>query len=121
MTNVLVVDDMKAEADLISSFLTSEGYAVLIARDGYEALQKVAQQKPDVIISDWMMPKMGGLELCRALKKKPETANIPVIACTAKDRAIDRRWAAKQGVQIYLTKPYTREEILNAVKHVISK
>ena len=119
MKTVLIVDDLKAELDLLSSYIQKEGYLVRTATDGREALQDITYQKPDVIISDWMMPEMGGLELCRNLRRNPDTADIPVIACTVKDRDIDRKWAAKQGVAIYLTKPCTREQIVKAVKSVL--
>jgi two-component system, chemotaxis family, response regulator PixH len=66
-----------------------------------------------------MMPVMGGLELCRHLKKQPETAGIPIIACTVKNRDVDRIWAMKQGIKVYLTKPYTAEQLVSAIKQVI--
>ena len=66
-----------------------------------------------------MMPKMGGLDVCRELKKNPETESIPVIACTAKDRDVDRMWAKKQGINNYVTKPCTQDELVNAVRGVI--
>ena len=119
MKSILVVDDLQAEIDLISSYLKDQGYVVYTASDGKEALGVIEKNKPDAVISDMMMPEMGGLELCRALKKNPSTADIPVIACTVKNRDIDRRWAAKQGVESYLTKPYTRDQILEAVQSVL--
>ena len=119
MKTVLVVDDLQSEIDLISSYLIAEGYAVTSAMDGKDALLKISDLKPDVILSDWMMPEMGGLELCRKLSKNPDTADIPVIACTSKNRDVDRKWASKQGVKVYLTKPYTREQIVDAVKSVV--
>ena len=79
-------------------------------------LEKVTDKKPDAILTDWMMPNMGGLDLCRQLKKKPETADIPVVACTAKDRDVDKMWASKQGVKGYVVKPCTEEEIITAVQ-----
>ncbi len=116
MSQILVVDDMKSELDLISQYITEAGYTVVTAKDGKEALEIVAKSKPDAIVTDWMMPEMGGLDLCRKLKKNPETANIPVVACTAKDRDVDRMWATKQGVKVYVVKPCTSEDILNAIK-----
>lgn len=116
MPNVLVVDDMQSELDLLSQQLSQAGYSVVTAVNGKEALQKVLNSPPDVIVTDWMMPEMGGLDLCRKLKKNPSTSNIPVIACTAKDRDVDRKWAEKQGVHAYLTKPYDKNELLSALK-----
>jgi two-component system, chemotaxis family, response regulator PixH len=119
MSKILVVDDMQAELELICQYLTTAGHTVITAVNGQEALDKAKSDRPDAIVTDWMMPVMGGLELCRHLRKQPETASIPIVACTAKDRDVDRVWAMKQGVKVYLTKPYTAEELLTAVKEVV--
>lgn len=119
MKTILVVDDLKSELDLITEYLTSSGYKVITAINGKEALDKIAAEKPDAIVTDWMMPEMGGLDLCRKLKKNADTATIPVIACTAKDRDVDRMWATKQGVQNYIVKPCSKEDLVNAVKQVV--
>jgi two-component system, chemotaxis family, response regulator PixH len=118
---ILIVDDLKSELDLISEYLSASGYTVTTAINGKEALKKVLDIKPDAIITDWMMPEMGGLDLCRQLKKNPDTANIPVIACTAKDREIDRMWAKKQGVKGYVVKPCSKEDLVAAVEALHNK
>ncbi|MGL4882043.1 MAG: response regulator [Waterburya sp.] len=120
MKTVLVVDDLQAQLNLISGYLKQEGFKVVTAENGNEALVKASAQAPDLVITDLVMPEMSGLEFCRALKKNPETANIPVIACTTKDRDIDKKWAKKQGVVAYLVKPFTREEMINAVKSSVA-
>ncbi len=120
MSKILVVDDMQAELELICQYLTTAGHTVITAVNGQEALDKARSDRPDAIVTDWMMPVMGGLELCRHLRKQPETASIPIVACTAKDRDVDRVWAMKQGVKVYLTKPYTAEELITAVKEVVA-
>ena len=119
MSKILVVDDMQAELELVCQYLTTAGHTVLTAVNGQEALDKARADRPDAIVTDWMMPVMGGLELCRHLRKQPETASIPIVACTAKNRDVDRIWAMKQGVKVYLTKPYTAEELLTAVQAVV--
>ncbi len=113
---ILVVDDMQSELDLISQYLTEEGYTIVTAVNGAEALEKVKQNKPDAIVTDWMMPEMGGLDLARKLRKNPETADIPVVACTAKNRDVDRMWATKQGVAGYVTKPCTKQDLVSALR-----
>ncbi len=113
---VLVVDDVKSELQLISHYLEQGGYAVTVAENGLEALDKVQAEKPDAIVTDLVMPELTGLELCRKLKKDPNTADIPVIACTTKDRKIDQSWAKKQGVTSYLIKPCTAEQLCDAVR-----
>jgi two-component system, chemotaxis family, response regulator PixH len=119
MFKILVVDDMPAQLELICQYLITAGYNIITASNGAEALAKVNKSAPDVIVTDWMMPVMGGLDLCRQLKKKTETSSIPIIACSVKDRDVDRLWAMKQGIQVYLTKPYTAEELISAIQQVI--
>ena len=116
MAKVLIVDDMQSELDLASQYVSGAGYTVVTATNGKEALQKVLSNKPDAIVTDWMMPEMGGMDLCRKLKKNPETATIPVIACTAKDRDVDKKWAQKQGVNAYLVKPYAETDLVSALR-----
>ncbi len=119
MKTILIVDDLKSELDLMANYLTKAGYATITATNGEEALEKTALNKPDGIVTDWMMPKMGGLDICRQLKKNPETVQIPIVACTAKNRDVDKMWAKKQGIKGYVTKPCTQEELVNAVKEAI--
>ena len=119
MRKILLVDDIEAELQLLNNYLTEGGYQVVTALSGKEALEKVSKESFDVIVTDWMMPGMGGLDLCRKLKKKSETANIPVIACTAKDGDVDKMWAKKQGISRYVVKPCTQEELVHTVKTVV--
>lgn len=119
MKTILVVDDMQSELDLIAEYLAQAGYNIITAKNGAEALEQTAKRKPDAIVTDWMMPQMGGLDICRKLRKNPDTADIPVIACTAKNRDVDRLWAKKQGVKAYIVKPCTGQELVNAVKEAI--
>lgn len=120
MKTILVVDDLQAQLNLISGYLEQEGFKVVTAGNGQEALSKALAQIPDLVITDLVMPEMSGLEFCRKLKKNPETASIPVIACTTKDRDMDKQWAKKQGVVAYLVKPFTQEEIVSAVKKSVA-
>lgn len=118
MKQVLVVDDIQSELQLMTSYLEKGGYSVMPVLSGTEALEQLKQQIPDVIITDLVMPEMSGLELCRKIKKNPDTAEIPIIACTTKDRQVDQKWAKKQGVTIYLIKPCTQEQMVDAVESV---
>ena len=113
---VLVIDDVRSELQLISHYLEQAGYSVTTAANGIEALKKIKVDTPDAIVTDLVMPELTGLELCRKLKKDPETAHIPVIACTTKDRKMDRSWAKKQGVARYIVKPCTAEQLADAVR-----
>lgn len=115
---ILVVDDVKSEQDLICHFLEQAGYNVVTANDGSEAIAKVQAQKPDLIVTDLVMPEVTGLEMCRLLKKVPSTADIPIIACTTKDRKMDKMWAKKQGVAAYIVKPFQGEQLLAAIQSI---
>lgn len=119
MVKILVVEDSPSERELITDYLEEGGYTVISAEDAKIALEKTKMQKPDLIITDVVMPGMNGFELCRNLKKNPETKNLPIVVCTSKNQELDKLWGMKQGVDIYLTKPCTREEILRAVRTVV--
>ncbi|EKU99530.1 response regulator [Leptolyngbyaceae cyanobacterium CCMR0082] len=117
--NILVVDDMQAQRDLMSNYLSRAGYNVTTAESGAEALVMVKANKPDIVVTDLVMPEITGLELCRELKRQPDTAAIPVVACTTKDRKMDQNWARKQGVAAYVVKPCTEQELVDAVRSVV--
>ncbi|HIK24498.1 MAG: response regulator [Thermosynechococcus sp. Uc] len=119
MTKVLVVEDMPSEMAFISSLLREAGYMVIEALGAKEALEKISQYKPDVVITDVVMPEMSGFELCRALKKNPETEKLPVVVCSSKNQELDRLWAMKQGADAYVTKPFTRDDLVRALKSVV--
>ena len=118
MTIVLVVEDTASEQDLIVSYLSEGGYTVISANNGQEALKKIETKKPDVVITDLVMPGMSGLELCRSLKKNAENKDVPIVACTSKNQELDKLWGMKQGINVYITKPFSREDILRAVRSV---
>jgi twitching motility two-component system response regulator PilH len=116
MTKVLLVEDNPSQLDLMDSFLRESGHTVIRITDPKSAFNKVIEQKPDVIVTDIVMPGMSGFELCRQLKNNAATASIPIVICSSKDQEIDRLWGMKQGAAAYLTKPFSREELLRAVK-----
>jgi twitching motility two-component system response regulator PilH len=119
MITILVVEDTPSERELMSHYLRESGYTVINAVSAQEALSKAIEQKPDVIITDVVMPGMSGFELCRSLKKHPVTEKVPIIICTSKNQEIDRLWGMKQGADAYLTKPFTREQLVRAVKAIV--
>jgi len=120
MSTVLVVEATLSELELISNYLRESGYVVIIATDAKEALNKALNQKPDAIVTDVVMPGMSGFELCRKLKNNPATGQLPIIICSSKGQEIDRFWGIKQGADVYVTKPFTREQLVRAVKSVIA-
>ncbi|GAB4144191.1 MAG: response regulator [Cyanobacteria bacterium J069] len=121
MKTILVVEDTPSEMKLISYYLQESGYSVINAISAKEALERILEKKPDIIITDVVMPEMSGFELCRNLKKHPETEKLPVIICTSKNQEIDRLWAMRQGANAYITKPFTREELLKVVQSIMTE
>ncbi|ABW25951.1 MULTISPECIES: PleD family two-component system response regulator [Acaryochloris] len=119
MRTVLVVDDGPAELELICSYLREGGYTVISTTDAKDALAKAESQKPDLVVTDVVMPGMSGFELCRSLKKNEATQQLPVVICTSKNQDLDKLWGKKQGADAYVTKPFTREDLLQAVQSVV--
>jgi chemotaxis family two-component system response regulator PixH len=115
---VLIVEDTPSEMELISHYLQEGGYSVIAVGTAKLALDQAIALKPDVIITDVVMPGMSGFELCRSLKKHPMTEKVPIIICTSKSQEIDRLWGLRQGADVYLTKPFTSEQLIHAVKTV---
>ncbi|WAL60460.1 response regulator transcription factor [Thermocoleostomius sinensis] len=118
MGTILIVEDTLSEMELITHYLRESGYSVIGAVSAKEALNLAIEQKPDVIVTDIVMPGMSGFELCRNLKKNPATEKVPVVICTSKNQEIDRLWGMKQGADAYITKPFTREQLIRAIKSV---
>jgi len=120
MHTVLVVDDTPSQLELVSHYLLQQGYQVIRAGDAQEAIAKASAQKPDVIITDVMMPGMSGFELCRSLKKNPATEQVRIIICSSKNQRLDQIWGMRQGADAYVTKPFTAEELLSVVASVVA-
>ena len=116
---VVVVDDINTELNLFRTYLIQAGFRVITANNAVDALERIRQDHPDVIISDVLMPEHSGYELCRALKRDPEIADIPVIFCSSKSSSVDRAWGMTQGAQAYLCKPFTEKELLDTLNQVI--
>ncbi len=110
---ILVVDDEQPIADILKFKLEKEGYSVAVANDGVEALEKVEEFKPDLILLDIMLPLMDGMEVCREVRK---TLEIPIIMLTAKDSEIDKVLGLELGADDYVTKPFSSRELLARVK-----
>ncbi|KYC38531.1 two-component system response regulator [Scytonema hofmannii PCC 7110] len=115
---ILIVEDSPSELELMSHYLKESGYNVIKANGAKEALEKAHLHNPDAIVTDVVMPGMSGFELCRSLKRNPITQKVPIVICSSKNQEIDRLWAMRQGADAYVTKPYTREQLLRAIKSV---
>ncbi len=114
-----MVDDSTMVRVILAECLESSGYAVIEAVDGIEAIKQIQTHRPDLVITDIVMPRMNGYELCRWIKSDPQTKSIPVMMCTIKDEEFDRYWGLKQGADAYIAKPYKPLEIVNAVKYLL--
>lgn len=110
---ILVVDDEKPIADILQFNLVKEGYKVICAYDGDEALEKVEEVKPDLMLLDIMLPKRDGMEVCREVRKKYD---LPIIMLTAKDSEIDKVLGLELGADDYVTKPFSTRELIARVK-----
>jgi two-component system phosphate regulon response regulator PhoB len=103
---VLVVEDEDALATLLQYNLEKEGYRVIHAGDGEEALILVQEQQPDLVVLDWMLPKVSGIEVCRRLRQRPESRNLPILMLTARGEESDRVRGLDTGADDYLVKPF---------------
>ncbi|NJN59597.1 MAG: response regulator [Leptolyngbyaceae cyanobacterium SL_5_9] len=119
MGTALVVDDSLTDMQVLIHCLQQGGVNVLIAQSGEEALATITKQKPDVVVLDVVLPGRSGFEVCRELKERAETSDIPVIICSTKGSAMDKFWGMKQGAAAYLSKPIDQEEFLRTVKQLI--
>ena len=115
---ILAVDDEKHIVRLVQVNLERAGYTVVTANDGKEALQKVAEENPDLVVLDVMMPYMDGFEVLQNLRRSPATRDIPVIMLTAKAQDADVFKGWQSGVDCYLTKPFNPMELLSFVKRI---
>lgn len=113
MKKILVVDDEKPISDIIKFNLEKEGYEVVTAFDGEEALEKVEEENPDLLVLDIMLPKIDGLEVVREVRK---TYNMPIIMATAKETEIDKVLGLELGADDYVTKPFSNRELVARVK-----
>ncbi len=113
MSKILVVDDEKPISDIIKFNLTKEGYDVVTAADGQEALTMFSDEKPDLVLLDQMLPEIDGVEVLRQIRSKSE---IPVIMVTAKDSEIDKVLGLEMGADDYVTKPFSTRELIARVK-----
>lgn len=113
---VMVVDDSKTIRKTAESLLSRAGCKVSAATDGFEALSKIAEQKPDLIFVDIMMPRLDGYQTCALIKGNPRFSKTPVIMLSSKDGLFDRARGRIVGSDHYLTKPFTRDELIAAVE-----
>ena len=120
-TRVLVVEDEDAIATILEYNLTKEGFDVTLAGDGEDAILRIDESQPDIVVLDWTLPKLSGIEVCRRLRSKSETRNIPVIMLTARSEETDRIRGLETGADDYLTKPFSTAELMARMRAVLRR
>jgi len=118
---VLVMEDEDALATLLSYNLEKEGYRVVVASDGEEGMLQIEERLPDLVLLDWMLPKLSGIEVCRRIRGKPETRNLPIIMLTARGEESDRIRGLDTGADDYLTKPFSMSELIARIRAVLRR
>ncbi len=113
---VLLVDDSKTELHHLSEILHKRGYHVRTAENGDEAMRRLAEEKPDLILMDVVMPGQNGFQLTRAITRDPRFADVPVIMCTSKNQETDKVWGMRQGARDYIVKPVNADELVAKIK-----
>ena len=113
---ILLVDDSKTELHYLSDLLGKRGYSVRTAANGDEAMRRLAEDKPDLILMDVVMPGQNGFQLTRSITRDPQYANVPVIMCTSKNQETDKVWGMRQGARDYIVKPANQADLLAKIK-----
>ena len=116
---IFIADDELDFVSTLRSRLEFEGFGVTTAADGKEALQRIMDEKPDLILLDVMMPSMNGYQVCRELKGNAATSSIPVLMLTAKSQESDKFWGREAGADAYMTKPFDMDELINEIEGLL--
>lgn len=119
--HILVVEDEDALSTLLQYNLEKEGYQVSVAGDGEEALMLADEATPDLVLMDWMLPKLSGIEVCRRLRNRPETRNVPIIMLTARGEEADRIRGLDTGADDYVVKPFSMTELFARIRAVMRR
>ena len=116
---ILVVDDSWTELTMIVTPLRNSGFEVVTAVDGDEAVEKVFKERPQCIVLDVVLPKQNGFQVCRKLKSLEMSRHIPIILLTSKSTALDKSWGLRQGADLYITKPFNENDLVDSVRRLI--
>lgn len=116
INKVLVVDDSKTELMFLTDLLVKNGFSVRTAENAEDAFRRLAEDKPELILMDVVMPGQNGFQLTRAIARDPQYADIPIMMCTSKNQETDRVWGMRQGARDYITKPVNPAELMSKIK-----
>ena len=119
--NILIADDEPNQLELMSFNLSNAGYSVIKAANGKEAIELIENHSPDLIILDWMMPKMSGIDVCRTLRSRSETKQIPIIILSARSEDSDKSLGLDTGADDYISKPFSPKELISRVKALLRR
>ena len=119
--HILVVEDEDALATLLQYNLDKEGYRVDVCGDGEEALIRIDEKQPDLVVLDWMLPTVSGIEVCRRLRQRPDTRNLPIIMLTARGEETDRIRGLDTGADDYVVKPFSMTEFCARIRAVLRR
>ena len=118
---VLLVEDEPAQREVLSYNLEADGFRVTTAENGEEALLLVDEEAPDLIVLDWMLPNVSGIEVCRQLKTRPETRGVPILMLSARSEEVDRVRGLETGADDYVVKPYSVIELMARVRALLRR
>jgi twitching motility two-component system response regulator PilH len=113
---ILVVDDSKTELHHVTDILGRHGFSVRTAENGEEAMKRLAEEKPDLILMDVVMPGQNGFQLTRAITRDPNFADVPIIICTSKNQETDKVWGMRQGAKDYVVKPVDPDDLVAKIR-----
>jgi len=113
---ILLVDDSKTELHFLSELLTKRGFKVRTAENGEDAMRRLGEEKPDLILMDVVMPGQNGFQLTRAITRDPRFVDVPVIMCTSKSQETDKVWGMRQGARDYVVKPVDANELIAKIR-----
>jgi two-component system phosphate regulon response regulator PhoB len=119
--HILIVEDERALVELLQYNFERSGYRVSVAYDGEQALAIIADERPDLVLLDWMLPLTSGIEVCRQLRRQPQTANLPIIMLTARGEEGDRIRGLDAGADDYIAKPFSPTELLARIRAVLRR
>jgi twitching motility two-component system response regulator PilH len=114
---VLLVDDSKTELHHLTDLLSKRGYSVRTAENGDDAMRRLAEDKPDLILMDVVMPGQNGFQLTRTITRDPRFSDVPVIMCTSKGLETDKVWGMRQGARDYVVKPVDADELIAKIRN----
>ena len=120
-TCILIADDEPNQLELMSFNLSNAGYSIIKATNGKEAIELIENHSPDLIILDWMMPKMSGIDVCRTLRSRSETKQIPIIILSARSEDSDKSLGLDTGADDYISKPFSPKELISRVKALLRR